>query len=130
MEVAFHIPRQKPANVVPMTDFSEQAAQLRSKMKTEIEQTIISSADDAKIAFAAYLAICLDLAQPLKQKYPEQWSKALKAINHYPKLVQVLFFHSPVPAGEQLRKKAVAAGLKKPERRIKIWQLSQTKRIF
>ena len=75
----------------------------------------------ALLAFAAYLAICLDLAQPLRQNEPKQWTKALKAINHYPKVVQVLFFHSPVPAGEQLREKAIAAGLRKPERQIVIW---------
>jgi len=69
-------------------------------MKSEIEGTIISGDNDQKLAFAAYLAICLDLAQPLRQKYPKQWAKALEAINHYPKVVQVLFFHSPVPAGE------------------------------
>ena len=90
-------------------------------MKTEIEGTIIRPDNNQKLAFAAYLAICLDLAQPLRQKHPKQWAKALEAINHYPKVVQVLFFHSPFPAGEQLRKKAIAAGLRKPESRIKIW---------
>ena len=52
---------------------------------------------------------------------PEKWAKALEALNHHPKVAQVLFFHSPVPAGEQLRKKALAAGLRKPERQVKIW---------
>ncbi len=120
-QIVYHIRLEKAANIVPLTDFTEQAARLRSKMKSEIEGTIISGDDDQKLAFAAYSAICLDLAQPLRQKYPKQWAKALEAMNHYPKVVQVLFFHSPVPAGEQLRKKAIAAGLKKPERKIKIW---------
>ena len=120
-QLIYRIPRQKPANTVPLTDFAEQAGRLRSKMKSEIEETIIRPDNDQKLAFAAYLAICLDLAQPLRQKHPKQWSKALEAINHYPKVVQVLFFHSPFPAGEQLRKKAIAAGLRKPERQIAIW---------
>ena len=120
-QIVYHIRLEKPVNVVPLTNFTEQAARLRSKMKSEIEGTIISGDDDQKLAFAAYSAICLDLAQPLRQKYPKQWAKALEAMNHYPKVVQVLFFHSPFPGGEQLRKKAVAAGLKKPERKIKIW---------
>jgi len=120
-QLIYHIRRQKATNVVPMTYFNEQAGQLRSKMKSEIEGTIIGGDDDRKLAFAAYLAICLDLAQPLRQKYPKQWSKALEAINHHPKVVQVLFFHSPFPAGDQLRKKAIAAGLRKPEHRISIW---------
>jgi hypothetical protein len=120
-EIVYRVILEKPANILPMTNFNEQAVKLRSKMKSEIEQTIISPSNDQKLAYAAYLAICLDLAPDLRQKHPKQWTKALEAINDYPKVVQVLFFHSPFPAGEQLRKKAIAAGLRKPESRIKIW---------
>ena len=120
-KIIYRVLLEKPANILPLTDFSKQAGRLRSKMKSEIEQAIISEDDDRKLAFSAYMAICLDLAQPLRQKYPKQWSEALQALNHYPKVVQVLFFHSPFPAGEQLRKKAIAAGLKKPEQKIPIW---------
>lgn len=120
-QLIYRIRLEKPANTLPLADFAEEAGRLRSKMKSEIEEAIIEGSDDRKIARAAYLAICLDLAQTLKEKHPKQWDKALEAINHYPKVVQVLFFHSPFPAGEQFRKKAVAAGLKKPERQIAIW---------
>lgn len=118
---AYRIHLEKPANVVPMANFAGEITRLRSKMKTKIETTIINENDDQKLAFAAYLAICLDLAQPLRQKYPDQWAKALDALNRYPKVVQVLFFHCPFPAGERLRKKALASGLEQPARRIKIW---------
>jgi hypothetical protein len=120
-QLIYRIRLEKAANISPLADFAEEAARLRSKMKLEIEETIIKGGDDQKLAFAAYIAICLDLAQPLKQKYPKQWAKALEVINHYPKVVQVLFFHSPFPAGEQLREKAIATGLRKPERKIPIW---------
>jgi hypothetical protein len=120
-QFVYRIRLEKPANILPLADFDEEAGRLRSKMKSEIEQAIIGETEDQKLAFAAYLAICLDLAPSLKQKHPKQWAKALEAINHYPNVVQVLFFHSPVPAGEKLRKKAIAAGLKKPERQIAIW---------
>jgi len=120
-QLIYSIPLEKPANILPLADFAEEAGRLRSKMKSEIEQAIISGDDEQELAFAAYLAICLDLAQNLRQKYPKQWDKVLEAINHYPKVVQVLFFHSPFPAGEQLREKAIAAGLKKPEQQIAIW---------
>jgi hypothetical protein len=112
---------EKPTNIVPLSNLAEQTARLQLEMKSAIETTIANENDDRKLAFAAYSAICLDLAQSLNQKYPEQWSKALESLNHYSKVVQVLFFHSPFPAGDQLRKKAIAAGLKKPQRKIKIW---------
>jgi len=120
-QLVYRIRLEKPANILPLADFAEEAGRLRSKMKSEIEETIVEGSGDQKVAFAAYLAICLDLAQNLRQKYPEQWDKALEVINNYQKVVQVLFFQSPFPAGEQLREKAIATGLKKPERKIPIW---------
>jgi len=120
-KIVYHIIPEKPANILPLTDFSQQASRLRSKMKSGIEQAIINGSDDQKLAFAAYLAICLDLAPGLRKKYPKQWAGSLEALNNYPKVVKVLFFHSPFPAGEQLRKKAIAVGLMKPERQIAIW---------
>jgi len=51
----------------------------------------------------------------------QNWKIVDRYHNHYSKVVQVLFFHSPFPAGDQLRRKAIAAGLKKPERKLKIW---------
>jgi hypothetical protein len=120
-KIIYRIIPEKPANILPLADFDQEAGILRSKMKSEIEQAIIGESDEQKLAYAAYLAICLDLAPGLRQKHPKKWARALDALNGYPKVVQVLFFHSPFPAGERLRKKAVAAGLLKPEYRIKIW---------
>ena len=120
-QITYHIPLEKPANILPLADLDQQVAQLRSKMKSKMERIVTTQSDDQELAFAAYLAICLDLAPSLKQSYPQQWSKALEALNRYPKVVQVLFFHSPFPAGERLRGKAIAAGLEKPEQKIKIW---------
>jgi hypothetical protein len=130
-QIVYHIHLEKPTNIVPLSNLAEQTARLQLEMKSAIETTIANESspsntgqdenDDRKLAFAAYSAICLDLAQDLNQNYPEQWPKALKALNNYPKVVQVLFFHSPFPAGDELRRKAIAAGLKKPQRKIKIW---------
>ena len=120
-QITYHILLEKPANILPLVDLDRQVTQLRSKMKSKIERIVTTQSDDQELAFAAYSAICLDLAPTLKQNYPQQWSKALEALNHYPKVVQVLFFHSPFPAGERLRRKATEAGLKKPEQKIKIW---------
>jgi hypothetical protein len=139
-QIVYHIHLEKPTNIFPLSNLAEQIASLQFEMKSAIETTIANESrpsktgrdesspsegrdenDDQKLAFAAYSAICLDLAQDLQQNYPEQWLKALKALNRYPKVVQVLFFHSPFPAGDELRRKAIAAGLKKPQRKIKIW---------
>jgi hypothetical protein len=92
-------------------------------MKSKLKKTPdpVGGGDGQEIAFAAYSAICLDLAQSFRQEYPEKWANAVGALNRYPNVVQVLFFHSPFPAGDRLRQKAVAAGLAEPADRAKIW---------
>jgi ADP-ribosylglycohydrolase len=112
---------ESPANIIPLANFDQEVATLRSEMKSKIEKTIISKDEDQELAFVAYSAICLDSAPSLKQKYPKRWSEALEALSSYPKVVHVLFFHSPTPVGEQLRRRAIAAGLKRPEKVIEIW---------
>lgn len=46
---------------------------------------------------------------------------SLAALQDYPKVLGVLFYESNTAAGEHLRRRALAAGLKKPEKKIKIW---------
>jgi hypothetical protein len=114
-QISYLIPLETPANIVPLVDFDNQAEKLRSQMKSKIEETIISKADDQKLSFAAYSAICLDMAQTLEKNHPHRWSRALNALTSNDNVMQVLFFQSPTPAGQILRKKALNAGLKKPQ---------------
>jgi len=93
---------------------------MRKHWKKEIEQSIAKGNPDG-LARAAYLAICLDLAQDLRRSHPGQWARALAALQSRPKVMQVLFYESPIPAGEALRAKAVAAGLARPEQKIRLW---------
>jgi hypothetical protein len=120
-QITYRIRLQEPANIVPLLNFAEQVVQLQAKMKSQVQTTVTNSSNDQELAFAGYCAICLDLAQDLRREYPQQWAKALQTLSQYPKVVQVLFFHSPFPAGDRLRQKALAAGLKKPTKKIEIW---------
>jgi len=120
-QISYLIHLEEPAITLPLANFENESAKLRSEMKSKIENTIINKDGTQELALAAYSAICLDLADSLKQNYPDRWAKALEMLNSYPKVIGVLFFHSPIPASEQLRKKALAAGLKKPKQEIEIW---------
>lgn len=40
--------------------------------------------------------------------------------------MQALFYESPIPAGEAIREKAIAAGLVKPEQKIQLWKEDRT----
>jgi hypothetical protein len=58
-------------------------------------------------------------APQLRQQYAERWAAAIRAFDGYPRVLQVIFYQSPVPAGERTRAKAVAAGMRKPHQAMK-----------
>jgi len=114
----YSIATQPAANVERLPDPQKQFAALQSKLKSEIERDV-AHGEPSRLARAAYLAICLDLAPELKHKYPERWTKAVGALSGYSRLMQAIFYDSPIPAGDVVRAKAVAAGARKPERPVK-----------
>ena len=120
-QIVYQIPAEKPKNITPLPNLDNEIARMQLNLKSTIKNIITNENPYPKLALAAYSAICLDLAPNLKKQYPEKWSKALDALRQYPKVVQVLFFQSPFTEGDQLRKKALAADLKQPEQKIKIW---------
>jgi hypothetical protein len=98
-------------------EFAEQ----KVRWKGALDQMIGLERESRALARAAYIAIALDLAVVMREKHPDQWKRALEALNQYPKVVQVLFFESPEAEGAQLRSRALTAGLKEPPKREKIW---------
>jgi hypothetical protein len=118
---AYRILTEHPKNIEPLPDFQKQYAAMRSDLKSELEKTIADRGAAQARARAAYLAICLDFAPELARKYPPQWRQAIQALSAYPRVLQVMFFEAPFPAGDAIRMKASAAGLKKPAQSIKLW---------
>jgi len=110
----YRISVQKPANVETLPDPDEQIAGLRIKLKNQIEAGFADGATVRERARAAYIAICLGLADGLRSKDADGWKQALNALEEYPKLLDVLFNKSPGPAGDKLRAAVLAAGLKRP----------------
>jgi len=110
----YRISVQKPDNIETLPDPDEQIAGLQTKLKNQIEAGFADSATVRQQARAAYLAICLGLADGFRSKNADGWKRALNALEEYPKLLDVLFNKSPGPAGDKLRGAALAAGLKKP----------------
>jgi len=115
------IDTQRPACVQSLENPDEQAARLKTELRRDIERDIADGVSEQRIARAAYLAICLDLAGPFRRQHPQQWSRAIEALSRYEKMLQAIFHHSPTPLGETLRGKARAAGLKEPPQRKPLW---------
>jgi BarA-like signal transduction histidine kinase len=119
--VMYQIQVQKPTCVQFMESPEKQATALKAKLLDEINRAMTAALPREQMARAAYYAICLDLAPSLRQEYSTQWRSALEALSRYENVVQAIFYHSPTPSGNELRKKAIAAGLIKPPARKELW---------
>jgi hypothetical protein len=82
------------------------------------------SEDAREKANAAYLAICLDVAPELKEKYPRRWAAAVSDLSSYRNI-----FADHLPSGNRIRRNALAAGLRRPEHPIKLWTWALEPRI-
>jgi hypothetical protein len=116
----YRIPVEAPANIELLADPAKQSTALRAQWKDAVVAGVTAGQAAQERARAAYLAICLDLAPGLKQARAQAWSRALEALNGFPRVLQVMFYEAPFPAGDRIRERAVAAGLAKPARRIEL----------
>ena len=119
--VFYRINAQEPKCIQRMGSPDEQTAALKERLKDEITRGITRPASNQESARAAYYAICLDIAPPLRQEHPRQWSDAVAALSRCGNIVQAIFHHSPTPLGDTLRQKALAAGLQRPSTRADLW---------
>ncbi len=115
------IPIEKPKNIAPLPDLKRQIRDLRKNAAKDIEQWLLRGKTKQEKARAVYLAICLDMASGLRKQHPKAWQEGVRALNGYWNVAQVLYYHSPVPAAEALRKKATASGFLSPAKKKRIW---------
>jgi hypothetical protein len=120
-QVQYRIQTQEPRKALPLAAIDEEIVRLRAKIGPQVEEYVHNSDRQRELAFAAYAAICLDMAEGIRRDYPDLWTRALEALANNRKVMQVLFFESPVEAGERLRRKAISVGLNEPDQRIRIW---------
>jgi hypothetical protein len=112
----YRIRRQGPATVLKLQDLERQMVDMKGKMGPEIRRVIVSGKPRNDLARSCYLAICLDMAQSIRDEHPERWKKALGALSESRRICQNIFFDPETPAGLRLRAKARAAGLQQPAR--------------
>jgi len=111
-EKGYRIKVQRPANVEPLPEPLDRSPVLSEQLAPEIENGLSGSKQDK--ARAAYFAICLGQAERLRSQRTAEWKQAVNALNSYPALVKMMF-EAPEHAGEQIKARALAAGLKRPE---------------
>lgn len=108
----FVIRSEKPANVEPLPVSLDRREELKEQLMSTIELNLLQSPQDR--ARAAYLAICLNVAERLAERHPDLWNQALDALQQYPKVVEDLF-NAPEPSAKSLQERARAAGLTPPD---------------
>lgn len=111
---------ESPRCVAELPSSNEQIAKLRKACSAEVDRGILQSRDTKTRARAAYLAICLDMSGIYQEKHNNRWQEALQALKEHGNIIQAIYYHSNVPAGEALRKRASAAGLEKPATKTRL----------
>lgn len=120
-EPMYRIVVQRPRCVMPLPSAEEQAANMRHTMTREIRAGILRSENTEEQARAAYLAICLDMAEEFQQQHPERWKRAIQALTVYKNVVQAIYYYTDVPDGDSIRHRASAAGLERPPTKKNLW---------
>jgi hypothetical protein len=113
-KLSYSIPTQKPSMVQSLELSRNNLLAHRQLHQEKLESMLANSDNVQELARSAYRAICLDLAGSEKERNPAQWNKAISALNQQKRLLQVLFFESPIPSAEILRKKCLDAGVVLP----------------
>ena len=107
--VVYHIPIEKPASVMKLLTSDEE----KSTIKNELQHCILPdllSGKRKEMARAAYLAISLDLAEGLKDKYPTPWKEACFDLSGYWKVMSNIFHSDGFKSLVELKGKFIAAG--------------------
>ncbi len=119
--IIYRIHVQIPACIQRRESPEGQTAALKARLRDEIDHAMTTPVPKEQLARAAYYAICLDLVSSLRQEHPGPWASALNALSSYENVVQAMFYHSPTPLGDELRKRALSAGLSRPSARKELW---------
>lgn len=108
----FRIRTERPANVEPLPKSIDRLDDLRKQLVPQIDRDLTGTPRDR--ARAAYLALCLNEADRIAKDRPDDWARAIKALNDFPGMVKRIY-KAPKPVAEQLQARAEAAGLEKLE---------------
>ncbi|MBE0534274.1 MAG: ADP-ribosylglycohydrolase family protein [Phycisphaerae bacterium] len=106
------IKTQTPANSEPLCDPGEKLERLKVQFAPKIRALLHQYEDEIALARAAYMAVCLDLAEEFRLTYPDQWKKAAASLGKQT-LIKVLY-NTATPAGARLQSRMRAAGVNRP----------------
>ncbi len=107
--VVYNIVFENPAPVYSLMSHEEKKDQLKQDFGSVILAGLLNG-DKQDMARSAYLAVCLDMSDELKTKYPDQWKVACYSLSGYWKVISNIFHSSGFKSLLSLKAKFVAAG--------------------
>ena len=102
------VPRQRPANVEPLTRPLDRGDGLRAQLRAMAESDL--SGDDAAAARAAYVAVCIGDAERLTAERSAEWKRAVELLRQRKDLLKAVRDAEP-PTSLTIQRRAAAAGL-------------------
>ena len=121
--ITYTIPVEQPANIQALPDLVSRTRELTHDTEPFINRIMKSGATATKQerARAAYLTICLGMADSLEELYPENWHKSVDDLSSYWKIMQNIFYDDDIPGIYRIRESALKAGVKKPDAKRDVW---------
>ena len=107
----YRIPAEPVKNNVKLKRSLDNLDELKSSMRDVIVKKITYDNGGKKVwAQAVYTAICLEMAEALKAEFPDEWARAVEALDHYPRLLYAMLYPK-YPLAYRIRDLAVTAGI-------------------
>jgi hypothetical protein len=110
-QAVYRIRAQSPGNVERLSPPQDSVAKLRAQLGSRLANDLSKSGPEA--ARAAYLAICLDLADSLQESDPQALKNGLDELKEYPAVVRDVFA-APLPSAARIQQNAKRLGLEAP----------------
>lgn len=114
-QVVYRIPLEEPIPVIKLISTEEEIKTLKVELKLQIIDDLINGSREEK-AKSVYMAICLNLDNDLREKYPQQWEEASFELSGYWKIMNNIFFDD-FESLLRFRGKFKTAGFKIPAQR-------------
>ncbi len=110
-DITYIIPSEPVINILKTGQQEYRIEKIRKDLEVEMNRDLTDDqGGNEQWARAAYYAISLELAGKIKSEYPEEWARAVTALDHYPRLLYAMLYPK-YPMGYRIHDLALEAGI-------------------
>ncbi len=124
----YRIPQESPATVYALKTDEDKKEKLRMEYGQEIKENILNADDKQNKAKAAYMAVCLEMVDELKNADKEKWEDAVSTLNEHWKVMQNMYLAAQFTSMIELQNKFEKAGIIIPTTRVdhrRLWAIEE-----